>query len=160
MSELVIDRSVADSPPASSPRTRQLDREACRGFLQRMGWGVLSLLDGDRPYAVPVSYGTDEGYLYLASGPGRKLRAIERDARVCLTVVEVLDADHWTSVLVEGRLERMLEVSARVTAMRSIHRHRRVARFGRAVNLMDVDRLLGARFLRLSLDDVSGRRSG
>ena len=160
MSDFVIDRPAADAASVASPRTRQLDREACRTFLQRMGWGVLAMQDGDRPYAVPVSYGVDDGFIYLASGPGRKLRVIERDARVCLTVVEVTDADRWTSVMVEGRLERIMDIASRVSALHAIHRHRRMARFGRAVDLMDVNRLLGARFLRMALDHVSGRRSG
>jgi nitroimidazol reductase NimA-like FMN-containing flavoprotein (pyridoxamine 5'-phosphate oxidase superfamily) len=74
----------------------------------------LGVVDDLGPYVVPMVFGHDGCSIFLHSaGDGRKVRAIERDPRVCLTFavdVEVIEGEipcrwgmRFRSVVVEGQ---------------------------------------------------------
>ena len=69
---------------------QQLSAKECEDILREGKRGVLAL-SGDEgyPYAVPMDYVYDSGCLYFHSAlQGHKLDAIERDSRVCFTVMD------------------------------------------------------------------------
>jgi len=131
--------------------------EEVASLFQEGRWGVLSTLHKGRPYAVPVSYGYDGIHLYIASGPGRKLRALEASPGVCLTVAEVIDGSRWRSVVVIADAERVRTLRERLHALSTIAR--RSSRSA-PVSRHDILRAAGATVFRLRPVEVTGRVRG
>ena len=60
-------------------------------FLHESKTGVLCLIDGDRPYAVPLEHVYRDSHLYFvvsAKDDRRKLRCIKQNNRVCYVIYE------------------------------------------------------------------------
>jgi nitroimidazol reductase NimA-like FMN-containing flavoprotein (pyridoxamine 5'-phosphate oxidase superfamily) len=59
-------------------------------FIKNTVAGVLCLVDGDRPYAVPLEYYFDGKTLHFAILPteGRKIRCIRSNANACFVIYE------------------------------------------------------------------------
>lgn len=141
----------------TAPRLRALAPQEVDDFLRSHDWGVLAVVHDGRPYAVPIGYGYEDGVLYFATGPGRKADALRSNPVASLTVTDVRDGDHWTSVVVTGRVEWVESETERLVAERAIYRKRRGAG---EVSRRDADRFAGALVARLTPDEVTGRRRG
>ena len=88
---------------------RELEKEEKEEVLLQNGIGVLSLVNGDQPYGIPMSfgYGNDEvSFMMQASetAESRKISILESNPNACLTVF-----DHdpgppqtWRSVVIRG----------------------------------------------------------
>ena len=80
-------------------------------FLGRHETGVLSLADGDEPYAIPISYGYDAAdrrfFLRLVSTPeSEKRRFLDSSPRTRLVVYDE-EGDVYRSVVSVGDLDRV-----------------------------------------------------
>lgn len=76
----------------------------------------LAMMDGDRPYIIPVNYGYHEGFLYIHSAPeGKKIDLLRQNPELCFEVedpVEIIKGERacdWStryrSVVGYGRVE-------------------------------------------------------
>ncbi|MFC7134827.1 MULTISPECIES: pyridoxamine 5'-phosphate oxidase family protein [Salinibaculum] len=88
---------------------REMSDEAIAEFLSSRGHGVLSL-GGDRPYALPMSFGYDgpnrRCVMQFMSGPdSRKRDRVDPGTPACLVVYEWHHEDDWRSVIAEGQLD-------------------------------------------------------
>jgi hypothetical protein len=135
------------------------DREIDR-FLGDGGVGVLSLARDDDAYALPVSYGYDDGeravYLRLAFAPDSEKRSyVDAGGRVAL-VVQREGPTGWQSVVARGRLHSAGETEAALDSS--------VAAAIRRVNIPFVAvydrpaRDLEFSLYRLEPDTMTGRR--
>ena len=104
---------------------RLLDEARARELLAGGRFGVLSLVDGDGAYGIPVNYvwdGDDSLYVHCAPD-GRKLRCIDRRDRVSFCVVgatEVCPAQFTTayeSIVLDCRARRGLPPGERMRAL-------------------------------------------
>ena len=87
----------------------ELSEAECSAVLARTGFGRLGYSQLNQPFIAPTFFAFDadaEG-LYAFSSVGHKVEAMRRNARVCLEVEEILDRDHWTTVLVLGRYREL-----------------------------------------------------
>src|SRR5690349_16724428 len=105
-----------------------LDDAGCRAVLERQRMCVVSMVDGDGPYAVPVFYGFDGETLYLGVAEGRKTRALDANARVYVVVTEVGPGDAWKSVAVAGRARTITQPDERQRAIDVLVAHNRRVR--------------------------------
>ena len=142
--------------PAASAVPREMDDGEVRAFLAARGWGMLATAGEDGPYAVPVGYGWDGERLYLASGPGRKLRNLQRDPAVCLTVAEVESGGRWRCAVASGVAEPVEGPLERARALAHIHRQRD----GGAPTPADLVRAARARVFRIRPRELTGRVRG
>lgn len=98
-----------DAPAEETPDVR-MDDEATAAFLERRGWGCLTLADGGAAYSVPMSFGYDgEGTLYFqiqTDDDSRKLSYLDATTTATFLVPEVRPPD-WTSVVVRGEVTRV-----------------------------------------------------
>lgn len=138
------------------PGVRHLGENEIQAVLREVGWGLLGTDDEGQPYAVPIGYGFDGTCIYFGTGPGRKLRALERNPRVCLTVIEVLSLEAWVSVIITGRVEWLEGMVERALATGALVAQRRP---GRRPGIEHLPRLLRARLARIVVDVMTGRRS-
>ena len=136
---------------------RYMDLAEIHRALHRNEWAVLCTVGQGIPYGVPVSYGFDGRYLYVASGPGRKHRNLESDAAVCLTVAEVTDGDHWSSVVVTGEARPVSGIRGKLHALNAIRRQRATAGPPSAT---DLARIARASIFRITPDEITGRVRG
>ncbi|HEX6071177.1 MAG TPA: pyridoxamine 5'-phosphate oxidase family protein [Longimicrobiaceae bacterium] len=146
----------AGSDPVAAPSrggVRELDLAEVQAFLRRQTWGVLSTLHEGRPYAVPVSYGFDGTCLYLASGSGRKLRSLQSNPAVCLTITDVVDGTRWTSVVAMGEAIPVNDLRGRMHGLNAIRRQQP----GVVPQPKDLARAAGSTVFRVVPLELSGR---
>ena len=148
-------RSARPEPGAapSSGGVRAMEMADVQLFLRGHSWGVLSTLSEGRPYAVPVSYGFDGTDLFLASGPGRKLRSLESNPAVCMTVTDVVDGARWTCVVVMGDAVAVDDLPGRLHALNAIRRQQP----GTLPQPKDLARAAGSTVFRVRPLELSGR---
>ncbi|WP_019129477.1 pyridoxamine 5'-phosphate oxidase family protein [Alistipes communis] len=104
---------------------RLLDEARARELLAGGRFGVLSLVDGDGAYGIPVNYvwDGDDSLCVHCAPDGRKLRCIDRRDRVSFCVVgatEVCPAQFTTayeSIVLDCRARRGLPPGERMRAL-------------------------------------------
>ncbi len=105
---------------------RDMTEQEIRNFIREWTWGTLIGVEGNKPYAVELSYGTDGEYIYCGSMPGgRMARCIIANPNV---VFKICDSDRsysrWRAVIIEGRAERLTDYADILYSVRCIARQR------------------------------------
>lgn len=159
MADLLAETTQQPSPLPHG--MSELTDAECRALLQRHRLCVVSVVDGDRPYAVPVFYGFDGDVIYLGVMEGRKTRALDANARVCIVVTEVGLDDLWRSVMVEGAARELTNPEERADAVQVLIAHNRRAAGRPSPDEHSTDaprrRHGGGRILRIDEGRISGR---
>jgi nitroimidazol reductase NimA-like FMN-containing flavoprotein (pyridoxamine 5'-phosphate oxidase superfamily)/DNA-binding MarR family transcriptional regulator len=146
--------TTLDAPPAASI---ELTAAECHALLKERGWGVVSIVDAtDRPYAVPLAYAFDGAGLYVATGQGRKLRALDHNPTISLTVLDVERFDQWRSTIVMGTARQLWAGEERLAALRAFIAQRRPTGF--ELTPADAMKLMHTRIFRIEIAEISGRR--
>lgn len=83
--------------------------EECVELLQRNSIGHLGCAKDDVPYVVPIHYSFDaeRHVIYVVSTMGQKVEWMRANPQVCLTVDEISDKNHWTTVVLNGSYEEV-----------------------------------------------------
>ena len=131
----------------------------CRTVLERQRLCVVSVVDGEVPYAVPVFYGYDGVTLYLGTSEGRKTRALDSNSRVYVLVTEVGPGDAWRSVAVAGRARTLASDAERQEAIDVLIAHNQRVRHT-DVPSSRPRRPAGGRVLRIDDPTITGRSFG
>ena len=138
-----------------------LDSEAIEDVLRTNGLGVLSLIDGDRPYGLPMSFGYADGRVSFmlqteSAMENRKFRAIESNPTACLTVYDGRPDRNqtWRSVIVTGDLYEIPEEELGEAFFALADN----AVFAPDFDVLDVPvEDIDLRYVGLTVDDISGR---
>lgn len=101
----------------------ELTPAECGAALERAHMGRLACARADQPYIVPISLYADltEKCLYSFSTLGQKIDWMRGNPKVCVEVDEIVDPFHWTSVVVFGRYEEVLDSPPESHARRRAH---------------------------------------
>ncbi|MGH7540589.1 MAG: pyridoxamine 5'-phosphate oxidase family protein [Gemmatimonadota bacterium] len=146
---------MSEGDSASRFGARELAPHEIDELLRRGWWGTLATSADGEPYGVPVVYGYDGERFYIASAPGKKIRNIEANANVCLTVVETDGGPgDWASVLVLGHAELVRGIRGHLDAVRALRAQ--VGRRGE-VTMEDAKRLARAKVIAIVPREVTGR---
>jgi nitroimidazol reductase NimA-like FMN-containing flavoprotein (pyridoxamine 5'-phosphate oxidase superfamily) len=157
------ERLEVDGPRVTEPPPRAivpLNDAQCREVLARQRMCVVSVVDGDEPYAVPVFYGFDGEDLYLGVAEGRKTRALDANSRVHIVVTEVGPGDAWRSVAIAGCARTLTESGERQRAVDVLIAHNRRLRAPDPERATPPRRPAGGRVLRIEQSLVTGRAFG
>ena len=127
----------------------------------------IAMMDGDRPYILPVNYGYSDGCLFIHSAPeGKKIDLLRKNRQVCFEVEdrpEIIKGERacdWTtryrSVVGYGEVEILTDEAGKRRGLEVI-----MARHG-APDLIDfnqknLDRMV---ILKLRITSMTGKRSG
>jgi len=94
-----------------APGVGSMDQSEVISFIEDNPAGVLALVDGDRPYAVPLEHHLHGNILTFITSPrkGRKSNCIENNPNACYVIYESRrkspdKANPCRSVLIEGRV--------------------------------------------------------
>jgi nitroimidazol reductase NimA-like FMN-containing flavoprotein (pyridoxamine 5'-phosphate oxidase superfamily) len=140
----------------TSARRRALTPEQLHGALREIGWGLLATDAAGQPYAVPIAYGFDGRRIYIGTGPGRKLRTLEQNPRICLTVADVVSLSDWVSIVITGQVRWVERLPDRARAIRALVQQRRS---GRRLGADQAPRLARARLAYIEIESMTGRCS-
>ena len=88
---------------------KKMHEQEIRDFIEEWAWGTIIAVDGDKPYAIEVSYGSDGKHIYFGSRPGGKMaKCIKENQNI---IFKICDADRfyatWRAVSVFGKAERL-----------------------------------------------------
>jgi uncharacterized protein len=84
------------------------DRE-CRNALKKASVGRLGCSRNNQPYVVPIYFAFDGNYIYGFTTVGQKVEWMRTNPKVCLEIDERISEENWTSVIVFGRYEELLD---------------------------------------------------
>ena len=90
---------------------RDMTEKEIRDFIAEFRWGSILAIDGDKPYAVEVSYASDENYIYCGTRPGGRMAGcIKSNVNAAFKICDS-DPEHkkWRAVIVEGIAERLTD---------------------------------------------------
>ncbi len=85
-------------------------------ILGRLNYGHLGCVRDNKPYVVPVNYAYENGTIFIYTTEGKKFEIIRSNPNVCLQVEDVVDNQHWQSVIVEGTAEQITDEDERKKA--------------------------------------------
>lgn len=125
----------------------------------------LGLVDGNRPYVVPLSFGYHENALYFHTGKkGRKMAILKKNNRVCFEMevdLEIVPADnpckwnmYYKSVVGFGRAVILDEPVEKIKALDVIVKH-----YGGEVTAYDEKRVNGLAVIKVAIDSMKGKES-
>lgn len=107
--ERSAERPTGSQSADGKPDVRMGD-EAISTFLERQGWGSLTLADGGDAYSVPLSFGYDgDGTLYFqlqTDEDSQKMSYFDATTTATFLVTEV-QPPNWTSVMVRGEVSQV-----------------------------------------------------
>jgi nitroimidazol reductase NimA-like FMN-containing flavoprotein (pyridoxamine 5'-phosphate oxidase superfamily) len=89
-------------------------------LLDRVRYGHLGCANHNHPYVVPVHFAYDDRTIYIYTTEGKKSDMIDANSEVCLQVEEVIDDENWTSVVVVGDAEKLIDSKDREKAFAAI----------------------------------------
>ena len=125
----------------------------------------LGLVDGNRPYVVPMSFGYHENALYFHTGKkGRKMEILKRNNRVCFEMdmdLEIVPAENpckwnmrYRSVVGYGRAVILVDPAEKIKALDVIVKH-----YGGPLMAYDEKRVKGLAIIKVAIDSIKGKQS-
>ena len=91
----------------------ELTKKECLEVLTRLKFGRLGCSRDNQPYVVPVYFAYHERHLYSVAQLGQKIEWMRANPLVAVEADEIIDHYHWTSVIVQGRYEELLNIPER-----------------------------------------------
>jgi nitroimidazol reductase NimA-like FMN-containing flavoprotein (pyridoxamine 5'-phosphate oxidase superfamily) len=144
---------------AARRSARSLSDVEIKEFLSQNYWAVLAISVNNDPYGVPIIYGyDDDGSIYIANGPGKKITMLEQNPRVTMTVVEVAEAGkRWRSVIVRGDVVMVADLTEKMHAFNTL---RKQMPESFAPRMRDAAKLAMAKVVRIVPIEITGRAIG
>jgi nitroimidazol reductase NimA-like FMN-containing flavoprotein (pyridoxamine 5'-phosphate oxidase superfamily) len=110
----------------------EMSSKEIQKLLQQVGDGQLGCVFEGHPYVVPMHYYLQDSDIYIFTTVGMKTKYMDGNPEVCLQVEEVRDFQHWRSVVVNGRGERLTQQQDIDRAMQLVKENNRT--LSRAIN--------------------------
>jgi nitroimidazol reductase NimA-like FMN-containing flavoprotein (pyridoxamine 5'-phosphate oxidase superfamily) len=90
----------------------ELTNEECIEMLTRLNFGRVGCSRDNQPYVVPFHFAQHDRQLYSVAAPGQKIEWMRANPLVCVEADEIINHDHWMSVVVRGRYEELPDTPA------------------------------------------------
>lgn len=125
----------------------------------------LGLVDGNRPYVVPMSFGYRENALYFHTGKkGKKMEILQKNNRVCFEMevdLKIVPADNpckwnmrYRSVVGFGRAVILEGPEEKRQALDVIVKH-----YGGSLMAYDEKRVKGLAVIKVAIGSMTGKQS-
>ena len=103
---------------------RSLSESEITQFLNEWNWGTLIAIEGDKPYAVELSYATDGKYIYCGSMPGGRMsRCVKDNSNAVFKICDSSrDTSQFRAVIVEGRVKKLTQRDEIVSGLRVLYK--------------------------------------
>ena len=87
----------------------ELTNKECIEMLTRLRFGRVGCSRDNQPYVVPINFAYHDRHLYSVAALGQKIEWMRANPLVCVEADEIINHDHWMSVVVRGRYEELLD---------------------------------------------------
>jgi uncharacterized protein len=143
---------------------REMTKQESLDVLAKSHFGILACAREGQPYIVPTYFAYFDNCLYSFSTIGQKIDWMRANPLVCLQTDEVLNAEHWLSVIVFGRFEELLDVpqsrSERALAHQLLQKKPKWWEPGYVKTISHgIERHLLPVYYRIRITDISGHRA-
>ena len=103
---------------------RNLTEQEIRKFLEEWNWGTLIAIEGDKPYAIELSYAIDSEYIYCGSMPGGRMsKCVKDNTNVVFKVCESSkDTTKFRAAIIEGKVKKLTERDEIVSGLRVLYK--------------------------------------
>ena len=126
----------------------------------------LGLVDGDKPYVIPMSFGYDGTHIYFHSAlEGRKIEILKKNPQVCFEFDEVIkvvknkDACDWgmafKSVIVEGTAVFVEDITQKAHGLGLI-----MAQYSKRVFEFSKESMEKTAVIKVVITQMTGKQSG
>ena len=141
---------------------RSMPEKEIRKFLEEWTWGTLIAVDGDRPYAIELSYATDGEYIYCGSMPGgRMARCIKDNANAVFKVCDsTKDPSRFRAVIVEGPVKKLTEKDEIVKGLRVLYKKLGLPESRIEPRSAQLTASRESSFYRIAIQELGGRAIG
>jgi len=141
---------------------RTMPEKEIKKFLEDWTWGTLIAVDGDRPYAIELSYATDGEYIYCGSMPGgRMARCIKDNARAVFKVCDsTKDPSRFRAVIVEGPVKKLTEKDEIVRGLRVLYNKLGMPESRIEPRAAQLTASRESSFYRIAMQELGGRAIG
>lgn len=90
---------------------QEMARQGSLDLLARSDLGRLRCTQEGQPYIVPTYFAYADTCFYSFSTTGQKIDWMRANPLVCLQADEVVNTEHWASVIIFGRFEELPDLS-------------------------------------------------
>ena len=143
---------------------RSIPESEIRQFLDEWTWGTLIAVDGDKPYAIELSYATDGEYIYCGSMPGGRMsRCVKDNSNAIFKVCDCpKDTSIFRAVIVEGQVKKLTKRGEIIKGLRVLYRKLGIpeSRIEPRANQLSARSAEECSFYRISMKDLGGRAIG
>lgn len=87
----------------------EMNEKECRELFSRTSMGRLGCSQADQPYVVPIYFAFELDFFYVLSTIGQKIEWMRANPKVCIEIDEIASESEWTSVIVNGQFQELLE---------------------------------------------------
>ena len=84
-----------------------LTKDQCERILLGSMIGRIGCNASGKTYVVPVTYVYDDGYIYVRSKEGLKVKMMRKNPQVCFQVDQIDNMANWRSVVLWGKFEEV-----------------------------------------------------
>jgi len=146
----------------------KLDEKQITDVLTQQITGRLACYHRGEIYVVPLNYVYKNGCIYAHSGPGKKIKMMRQNPKVCFEVEEIENIFQWRCVIAWGIFEEITDADEKEQARQLlIHRLMPLASnpknhpsHGITADEADIDRRIAPIVYRIRLTKVTGRFEG
>ena len=142
-----------------------MDQKGIESIILKAKVCRLGLVDGNRPYVVPMSFGYRENALYFHTGKkGKKMEILQKNNRVCFEMevdLKIVPADNpckwnmrYRSVVGFGRAVILEGPEEKRQALDVIVKH-----YGGSLMAYDEKRVKGLAVIKVEIDSMTGKES-
>ena len=85
----------------------EMAAEECKAVLEHASLGRLGCSYENQPYVVPIHFAYEDGYLYVFSTFGQKVKWMRANPKVCVQTDQAQDQSEWISVIINGEYEEL-----------------------------------------------------
>jgi nitroimidazol reductase NimA-like FMN-containing flavoprotein (pyridoxamine 5'-phosphate oxidase superfamily) len=141
---------------------RSMSEKEIKKFLEEWTWGTLIAIDGDRPYAIELSYATDGEFIYCGSMPGgRMARCVRDNAHVVFKVCDsTKDPSRFRAVIVEGAVKKLTQKDEIVQGLRVLYKKLGFPESRIEPRSAQLTASKESSFYRIAMQEIGGRAIG
>jgi nitroimidazol reductase NimA-like FMN-containing flavoprotein (pyridoxamine 5'-phosphate oxidase superfamily) len=127
----------------------------------------VALLDGEKPYIIPMNYGYKDGSFYFHTAPeGKKLDLIKKNNNVCIEVtdsIELVTSDKackygtkYRSVICTGTVYPVIEIAQKIESLKIIMKQHT----GNSEWEIPESSVSNVTILKVDIETITGKISG
>ena len=137
-----------------------MTEKECITLATRTSLARLACALDNQPYIIPIQFAYEAGHIYALATYGQKIEWMRENPKVCVAIDEIANDSQWSSVLVNGEYQELIEprfTEEREHARQLLERRNRWWQVAFAERqAKEGDHLVDPIFFRIKVESMSG----